>query len=438
VPSNSRRRIWIPPASISVVLIATSAILQFRRLGDLYAYEGGLGWRFGGIYTTLLSIVALVLFARVTSRIKDIEVNLVSIVFLILIVIPAVAITPHSFSLEPLVVAKNCALIVGGTILFLSSFYATSQLIKSRSRKVHISDLAINANGASIIKVLAVLSILSSVYVYGIPTSLPAIFSVYDLRLSARVAAAQSPILAYLSSWLVTVIVPLLVVIWVENRDKVALALAGLSSIVVFASIGAKTALFTALVLIGAGRVDLDKGFKRPARIIAGALAGLSMTGFLPVVGTFFSVVVVRRIFLIPAQIQGRFVEFFSSHSPAGFGESGIGSLVFAGPYGRTAAEVVGSRYFNAETSANANFITDSFGSFGYLGAIVGCCVAGLLLGVVSSLLPARSPAGRIILLFASVSILSSASLLTSLLTHGLLLIPLIGLVQISLPQRPG
>jgi hypothetical protein len=424
---NRLSSFWLPPVPVSLVVMSIACIVQFRQLGSLYAYEGGLGWRYGGTIPTIVSLIAIAVLTQGVLRIKRSEVSLIALLMIILVVVPAVAVALHSYSLSASIVLKNSLLICLGLGFFIFAMQATLKLLVTDGE---FSQNIPKGNNPFVVKVLATASCLGSLYVYGVPTSLPSIFSVYDVRLTARTSAAQSPLLAYLTSWLVPVLIPLLVLVWVENRDKVAMFLTFAASLIVFASVGAKTALLTPLLLLGVSKLDTQKEIKRARRGIAAGASVVSLCGLLPIVGSFFSIVIVRRLFLIPAQIQGRFVQFFTVNPSAGFGSNGIGSFIYSGPYGASAAEVVGKQYFSAQTSANTNFVTDSFGSFGVTGVILGCCLGGILVGALSSVLPAKTSGGRLMLLFATASILSSASLLTALLTHGLLLFPLVGVLH--------
>ena len=258
---------------------------------------------------------------------------------------------------------------------------------------------------------------------FGVPTRIPGLLDVYDVRGDfLDEAAGQSGMVMYLMGWQGKVVNPLLMAFGVAHRRPAMLSLGVLGQVLLYSLTGHKSVLFSTLLVAGILIV-----YGRGARAVGAAMTlgtvGVIVLAILmdAITGSVtWSSLFVRRLMLVPGLLTGYYHEFFVSNPK---------TLEF-GPFFRPFTEypydlrvpfLIGSRYFgNPATGANANIWADGFASFGYWGVLGFSAILGMLLFLMNSF--ARNRDFRIAAVLAGVAVfnLVNSGLMTSISTHGL------------------
>jgi len=144
-----------------------------------------------------------------------------------------------------------------------------------------------------------------------------------------------------------------------------------------------------------------------------------------------------RRVFFLPSLLNYHYYDFFSKNGHLYLGHGLLSSFIDYN-YDLDPKKLIGSTYFGAsDMSANTGFIATSYMNFGFPGMIVFGFIAAAILKLVDSFSEGRKPSWFYLSFISApyFSLLTSSELLTSLLTHGLLVALLLGWFTYSKPQ---
>lgn len=277
-------------------------------------------------------------------------------------------------------------------------------------------------------------TLLSNYYlisIFGLHLNITSLVSseVYDRRLESRQLVEElGGITGYLLNWQRTVINPLLIVLglWLRNWWLLGLGLLGQS--IAFSSDAGKASLFTPLLM---GTVFwFSHHVKRFAINMLAAFSALSLTvtlvDALQWMGDgILSSLFVRRLILTSGLLTGKYFDFFSQNPPAMLGHSIFSNFVQY-PYDRSPQFLIGQMYFSETTNANANIWADAFANFGFWGLVVFTLLLALVLYLYDSLSQKMDVRLSASLLVVPSFALTQSAFLTSLSTHGMLLILLV------------
>jgi hypothetical protein len=276
---------------------------------------------------------------------------------------------------------------------------------------------------------------------YGIPTSLPSLGDVYDVRSEFNEQARQQgAFLAYGMSWQAKVVNPLFMANGIVKRNPAFLAAGVGGQLLLFALAGHKTVLFSAFLVVGILIAIRNRGALVGVLMSLGAssLVLLSLLSDMLTNGNIVTSLFVRRLILVPGLLTGYYHEFFSENPKTrSFGP--FLNAVFEHPYDLSIPNVIGLQYFDKVTmSANANLWADGFASFGYFGVISFSLVLGVILWTLNSL--SDKSDWRIAIVLAGVASFSlvNSSLMTSIGTHGIgFAIIILTFLPMDKPTRP-
>jgi hypothetical protein len=270
---------------------------------------------------------------------------------------------------------------------------------------------------------------LTSILLYGIVVAVFGLrfrfvqFSdVYNVRASyVDTIQGAGALVAYALMWQTYALNPLFLAHGLVNRRPIPFVAGALGQLLVYAITAFKSVLFST-VCIAAVWMSL-----RLSRRAVGALVPLGASVLIlcssAAYHSFGSVtltsIVTHRTFVVPGQITGYYVQYFTSHPHTLLGDGILRGLV-PYPYTSPPAFVVGDEYFpGTGMDANANFWAYGYACFGYIGVLAFSTLLGLVLWLYDSV--ATTCDYRIAALLLSVSAfqLANSSLFTWLLTHG-------------------
>lgn len=261
---------------------------------------------------------------------------------------------------------------------------------------------------------------------FGFSFDLPGILEVYDVRADFKEAEA-SRLANYSVSWLGNVIFPLVISVSLIRRNIALLILGVLGQLFIFSVTGFKSVLFSSGLLIALLIALYGRGRLFGLMVMWGMASLVAITWLLDILSNspIFSSLFVRRLIITPGILTGWYYDFFSENPKAQLGHSILRSFVDY-PYDRLPPLLIGRDYFGREeTYANANLWADAFANFGFWGIAVFTLVLMLILWLFDSLVHKRGfgqLALATLLLGIPAFTLSNTALLTSLLTHGILL----------------
>ncbi|MFS0911767.1 hypothetical protein AB3M89_08225 [Microbacterium sp. 179-I 3D2 NHS] len=259
--------------------------------------------------------------------------------------------------------------------------------------------------------------------VQGLSFELVGILDVYDVRADFAEKLESVGILSYLVATQANVVNPWIAARGVLERRWWLVGVAIIAQLVLYSTTGYKHVLFAIAAWLVMLIVLQPRKERTPGSILlAGATAMVVVAAVVDqllstnLATSLFS----RRFILTPGMLSTAYVRFFSDNPQAHLGYSVLRPFVDY-PYDETPPYLVGAMITNGKVIAsNANLFADGFANFGWLG-VAG---AGAVLLVYLRLVD-RASVGLPILMSAIVLIipavaLSNASVLTSMLSHGL------------------
>lgn len=325
------------------------------------------------------------------------------------------------------VTALRSGSIFGFIALLLSCFAAMWAITAMRPLRMPLLSLS-PIGYAILLSGISLVTYGGLIYYRGLPALFLPIDQVYDLRTELR-ATSIPLLLNYLLWWQGTVVNPIITSVGFISRRPLLIILGTLLQIQLYSISSLRFFLAAAVFQIGIGI------FMRLIRRRQGLWFLYAITGSVFVaVGWYFldqhalgPLLLLDRWIFNAGQLSGYYLEFFSSHPPAGMTHSSIPPLqwLFPGPYDLPNGQVIGREYFppladGAYTNATAHFWADALASFGTAGVVVASLVAAFLLRFTDSACKGRNRQVAV-MSFAIVGLsLTGQGVLTTLLTGGL------------------
>ena len=266
----------------------------------------------------------------------------------------------------------------------------------------------------------------------------PSIGAAYVHRASYRLfLSRQGLALGYLIPWTGNVLNPFLMSYGWVKRKLWWFALGALGQIALYSLTGFKSVLLSPgfIVLIYVSLRRNGQNFGRDLLVACGGVTALALAAYWIVGNTFVIDIIVARVFAVPGVLAGFHVEFFSSHPYTLFSDTFM--KYFISPrYPLPTPFIIGDAYFGSTAlSANASLFVDGFAGLGPLGVVFISVAAGVVLHMIDSAVASKDWRLMAGVFGIAGFTLANTALTTSLLTHGLLLATVIGLL---LPYGPG
>ncbi len=228
---------------------------------------------------------------------------------------------------------------------------------------------------------------------------------------------------AYINTWVFKVINPALIAwaLW-QKRYRVVVIFTALQ-VLFFAISSHKSVMFyPVLILVIYFFIKQKQAFERLTWGLI-LVVIISSCTFLIFDNIWPLSLFVRRIFLVPAQLNFAYYELFSDIGHVYLSNS-ILSQYIPYPFEYRYTNMV-SMYLlgNTNTSCNNGFLATSYMHFGYWGMFLFSVIVGLLLWVTDILVNKRLPLwlGISIIMIPFFSLFTSSDLFTAILTHGIL-----------------
>lgn len=260
------------------------------------------------------------------------------------------------------------------------------------------------------------------IVIFGIPTRIPNFETVYDARADYAAVANASIGAGYLIPWAGNVIFPFLMAVGLARSKGWMLALGIGGEILVYATTGFKTVLFSivlvpilyAFVRYGSRGFGVLLSWAGVA-VVALSVAGTWVTGSIWPLALF-----VTRLIAVPGQMTAYYYEFFSTHATLELSRSFLRWFIPA-PYDVDPPYLIGAVYLHSPTTdANANIWADAVANFGLLGIVPFTIVLGVVLWILDSASSGRDLSIIAPTLGLAGITLGNGGLFTSILTLGI------------------
>ncbi|MBN6187028.1 hypothetical protein JQN58_08530 [Aneurinibacillus sp. BA2021] len=271
---------------------------------------------------------------------------------------------------------------------------------------------------------------------YGIRFDLSGLADVYDVR--EKYKESGGGLVSYAIAWQAGVINPLVMAYGLVMR-KPGLVAAGLAGqLIIFSITGQKSIFFSLLLNI----VLLLLLNRKKGGFGISMLYGASFFTVLCVIADWilddmmFVSLFIRRLILTPGLLTGNYFEFFSTNPQVHLAHSIFKSFLDY-PYTLKPVYLIGYQYMGSDSlAANANLWADSYANFGYLGIFVFTLILAAVLWVFDSITRHLDYQIKCLILGIPAFALSNAALLTTLLTHGILLAVVLAFVLPSVKRK--
>jgi hypothetical protein len=260
--------------------------------------------------------------------------------------------------------------------------------------------------------------------------------AVYELR-AQNSLEITTPIIAYLEAWLCFLLHPMILAVGLRRRRPWLITYGVLSEVIMYGLTGFKAALFV-VPLVLAVHVLFHAEVKVLATRLVGGLgaAALAMLGLpliagdgglKPFVFAAQSILFMRTI-AMGGLLSAQYHSFFLDHPLTRFSHSRIGALFYAFPYAQAIGFEIGD-YYTGEPGLNSNahlFVTDGFSTFGYPGMLLAGALALGVFYAIDAVTDRVDPRTALAMLAFFVVEMSNTSLMTTLLTGGLIFLILL------------
>lgn len=252
------------------------------------------------------------------------------------------------------------------------------------------------------------------------------LLDVYELREENPTGAV--PLAGYLINWTGKIFLPFLLIYSIvksKHYFNVYSMVVMAAIILLFSVTGHKSYLMMIPAIIGTIWLFRTGKFFLNLLIV---FCSLTFVGLLLLYFTdnqLFLSLFVRRTLYVPAQLSFYYFDFFQGN-PIYLSNS-IFSSIFDYPYEVQPPRVIADVYYNRpEISANNGIISDGFANFGILGVAIWAFLFSFILKVMDWLSKDKNPLIFWTLILLGLRVFIGGSLLTGVLTHGIIIMVLI------------
>lgn len=257
------------------------------------------------------------------------------------------------------------------------------------------------------------------------------LLKVYDIRAEAS-SYDYSTLIAYLLSWTVAINPLILGVCFIRKKWSLMVA-SFIIQMLSFGIDGRKSTFFMPFLVVGLLMIYKSNDVRQLKNLITSGVSLLTVFGaaeYKLLHTSYISDFGIRRVMFVPNQLGKYYYDFFTSNVPDYFRSSFLRHFGFKSPYQmgnlRGFTYIIADKYFGKDMNVNNGLASDGLANIG----LAGCFVMPILLIIVLKLLDKSSEKLDkrlliVVAIYVSYNLLST-TLMTCLLTHGLLMMMLI------------
>jgi hypothetical protein len=260
------------------------------------------------------------------------------------------------------------------------------------------------------------------IYRFGFTTHIPSFDETRELRVAYR--GEDNRLIIYLFKWQSSIINPLLFILGLYYRNVWLIIFSITGQLYIYSIGGQKTIFFInfLVLFVFIGTKFCRKAFNNFILVSLIVLVFLLMcVDFLINDYSLLSSILVRRMFLVPAQFFYYYYDYFSVHPVDLFAQNFPFSVFLTSHYNVEIPFMIADHFINKTVHANANMFADSYANLGITGFFIIGFFFLLILKFLDSVSRYKNIAIVLPLLSFSVINIANSSLITTLITHGLL-----------------
>ncbi len=362
----------------------------------------------GGRFTIVTLVILCNLFIINFCKISDFAYSIL-ILILIFFVIPG-----------GLLYASNQ--IIPGEIFFLNNllFYSICFFL---SINLKINTPILNkGQAAKVLLMITTIGIIPFVYLYSPYIDLKnlLLINVYKTRALVEVNIHNS-YTAYTYSWYSKIILPVIMVFFIYFKSRIGLVVSFVFLLFFYLCGAHKTVFLGTIAVLVFYKYDYLKKTYLLVKFlcIIGAMGLLFQFLF---EWDYFWTITLHRIFMLNALLDYCFFDFFDDN-PIYWSDSFMASLIEY-PYDILPSNIIGREYLNSpKMYANSGIIANGFKNAGIIGVLINISIVSVFLSFMNSFNISPKFFGLFLLLMFT---FTNASLVGSILTHGLLVLFLV------------
>jgi hypothetical protein len=303
------------------------------------------------------------------------------------------------------------------------------------SQRIHVPDFQALSLSRGVTMLLIAILLIPVLYSFGFYFNINnLVFDDID-QTRQQFGEGSSTLIAYLYTWLVRVIIPVLLIYFLISK-RYAYALVNLFILFyLYVISGEKTVyitVFVALFFFFVGRDYIEKAKYLLYWLVAGLAVSPLVDSYIfhshKLKGTF-----VMRMLFLPSHLNYFYFDLFKN-KPLHFAESNFFKWFFDYPYNRPVGYIISEIYFNApDMNSNNGIISDGYMNLGYLGVALNILIVSAVFLFFNSI---RIDAKYLGIFFLLVFLFLSSPILSMFITSGLwILIPLSLTIMKRRPQ---
>jgi hypothetical protein len=262
---------------------------------------------------------------------------------------------------------------------------------------------------------------------FGFKFEVPSLLDVYDVRLEYREVVSDSLFSAYMVGWMAYIINIFTFLKGIQTKNVFLIIFTIVFQFYLFSLMALKSHL-AVMILSFLIHIYLNREiqFKSSTFIKLTFIAFLSFFLIdLFTSTTLTQALITRRVLIVPAQLTYYHFDFFNENIKTFWGYN-IFSIFSNYNYHLSPPKLIGDIYFNKpEMTAVVNMFMEGYTAFGYLGVFLVTFILKFFLNILDNLFLYKSKRNNIMLVSSIILAysLSSSSILTVILTHGLLIL---------------
>jgi hypothetical protein len=260
----------------------------------------------------------------------------------------------------------------------------------------------------------------------GFKLKIPSLDEVYDVRADLVSSTQGQNWINYLSPWLANVTNSYALSVGLLHSNNLLLFIGPLLQLFIYSLSGHKGVVFSFALVLVLYFSHSNRG-KNFGTIYLLSITSVVFLSYLidTVIGSYtITSLVVRRTILTPGVLTGWYFDFFSTNPIVLYSHSFM-SFLLKYPYNQNYAFVIMESYSGQTGNANANLWADGFANLGYIGPFISSFILSILMKVIDAL--SSRDYSDLLLMSMMLGLpamnLVNTSVLTTMWTHGLLLI---------------
>lgn len=262
---------------------------------------------------------------------------------------------------------------------------------------------------------------------FGLKFTVPSLDDVYDVRAEYREITKGNIITRYFIGWMGYIINIFVFLVGLHKKNKTLVIGTIIFQFYIFSLMALKSHLATMLLAF-----LLFLYFKRYKTlssskfILFSSLLIASLVLIDKIIGQdLLEMLIVRRILVVPSQLVYYHYNFFSEN-PFTFWGYSVFKGIFYYPYSLLPPNIIGDKHFGRpEMTAVVNMFMEGYTAFGYLGILIVTLLFKFLLKIIDYIFLFKTNGNiMVVILFLGLfNVLNSTSILTLIITHGILIL---------------